>query len=143
MLSSTEPPEVLADTSVAVPLILGGHEHHDEMVAALTNRPQRGLAGHAAFETYSVLTRLAPPNRLSPEVAMRAISHNFPHTRHLAPEAAARLCASLPRLDVSGGAVFDALVGAVAREHDAVLLTRDRRAQATYWALGVRVEFLG
>ncbi|MEO8968055.1 MAG: hypothetical protein ABI355_10595 [Solirubrobacteraceae bacterium] len=43
---------------------------------------------------------------------------------------------------VAGGAVYDALVGAAAREHDLPLVTRDQRAAETYRALAVRFELL-
>jgi len=45
-------------------------------------------------------------------------------------------------LGIAGGSVFDALVGAVAVEHDVALLTRDRRALETYRALGVQVRIV-
>jgi predicted nucleic acid-binding protein len=43
---------------------------------------------------------------------------------------------------ISGGAIFDALVAAAAREHGLVLATRDSRARSTYRALGVEVRFI-
>lgn len=55
----------LVDTSVAVPLVLVDHQHHAETTEALAGR-ELGLAGHAGFETFSVLTRLPPPNRRTP-----------------------------------------------------------------------------
>lgn len=39
--------------------------------------------------------------------------------------------------DIVGGAVYDGLVAATAREAGATLLTRDRRAAVTYQLLGV------
>lgn len=50
--------------------------------------------------------------------------------------------ASLGRLGIGGGAAYDALVAATARHHDLVLLTRDRRARATYDGLGVPYRFV-
>ena len=44
---------------------------------------------------------------------------------------------------VTGGAVYDAIVGATAREHEATLLTLDERAQRAYAAVGTRFELLG
>jgi predicted nucleic acid-binding protein len=143
LLSSSGTSELLVDTSVAVPLVVDRHEYHQAAVTALAGRRSLGLAGHAAFESYAVLTRLRPPNRLSPAAAMRALTQNFPHSRYLGPEATAQLLATLPGFGISGGAVFDALVAAAAREHDLPLATRDLRARNTYVALGVQVEFLG
>ena len=44
---------VLVDTSVAVPLTVADHDHHESTFTALRGRAL-GLAGHAAFETFSV-----------------------------------------------------------------------------------------
>ena len=43
---------------------------------------------------------------------------------------------------IHGGAVYDALVGAAAAEHDAVLVTRDQRAVPTYRAVGAAFRLL-
>ena len=45
----------------------------------------------------------------------------------------------LGQLGISGGAVYDALVGLAAAEHGSVLATRDARARSTYEAVGARV----
>lgn len=132
---------VLLDTSVAVPLVFAGHEAHPRVVRALRTEPL-GLSGHAAFETFSVLTRLPAPARRSPTVVARLLGNNFPHTRFLGPEAAGELLESLRVLDIAGGSVYDALVGACALEHDLDLATRDRRARETYLALGVGVRLI-
>jgi len=67
---------------------------------------------------------------------------NFPHSRFLDQEAAATLLGSLAEHRIAGGSVYDALVGAAALEHGLTLVTRDRRALATYRELGVSVETL-
>ena len=41
-----------------------------------------------------------------------------------------------------GGEVYDALIAATAKSTGAVLLTRDRRAEATYRAIGVESRYL-
>src|ERR1700676_4513522 len=109
-------PEFLVDTSVAVALTVADHEHHDRTFTALGDR-RLGLAGHAAFETFSVLTRLPTPARRSPATVARLLAGNFPHTRFLGDQAAASLLAELARSGIGGGAVYDALVGACATEH--------------------------
>src|SRR5205823_8648860 len=101
-----------------------------------------GLAGHAAFETFSILTRLPPPARRSPSVFGRLIAQNLPMSRYLSDHAAAELLARLGTLGVAGGAVYDALVGAAAVEHRLTLLTRDRRAVDTYRRLDVAFVLL-
>jgi predicted nucleic acid-binding protein len=134
-------PEFLVDTSVAVALSVADHEHHDMTFKAFGDR-RLGLAGHAAFETFSVLTRLPTPARRTPATVARLLAGSFPHTRFLGAQAAASLLAKLATSGVGGGAVYDALVGACATEHGLVLATRDQRALETYRALDVRVELV-
>jgi predicted nucleic acid-binding protein len=141
MPGSAEQADLLVDTSVAVALSVVDHDHHDETLAALAGR-RLGLSGHAAFETFSVLTRLPPPDRRTPTAVARVLAANFPETRFLSAAAAAELLARLHRAGIAGGAVYDALVGATAVEHGLRLATRDRRALETYRALDVDVELL-
>ena len=101
-----------------------------------------GLAGHAWFETYSVLTRLPPGIRRSPDDVTRLLAHDFPGAWFLDATATASLMTELARRRIAGGAVYDALVGAAARHHDRPLLTSDRRAVRTYDTLGVRVRLI-
>lgn len=142
MPTSPEAPEILVDTSAAVAFVLEDHEHHGEVSTGLRGR-RIGLAGHALFETYSVLTRLPGAARRRPDVVVRLLAVDFPATRHLSAAGAADLIQELPSLGVAGGSVHDALVGATAREHGVPLATRDRRAISTYRALGVAVEVVG
>lgn len=135
-------PELLVDTSVAVALSVADHQGHSEARAAVEGR-RIGLAGHATFETFSVLTRMPPPARRTPSAVSRLLAANFPHTRFLEPRVAASLLARLADLGVSGGAVYDALVGATALAHGVPLVTRDRRAAATYRVLEVDVVNAG
>jgi predicted nucleic acid-binding protein len=135
-------PELLVDTSVAVALTVADHEHHQETSDALGDR-RLGLAGHAAFETFSVLTRLPPPARRTPATVVRLLAADFPRSRFLGAEATRSLLGHLGSLGIGGGSVYDALVGAVASEHRVPLVTRDRRALETYRALGVELELLG
>lgn len=44
---------------------------------------------------------------------------------------------------ITGGQVYDALVGAAAKHHGIALTTRDRRAADTYRILDVEFEILG
>ena len=132
----------LVDTSVAVPLVLGDHDQHDLVVDGVGSR-RLGLAGHAALETYSVITRLPAPLRRTPPVVETMLSRRFPGTVHLASERAAALFGSLAERRLTGGSVYDALVAACAVEHGLTLITADRRAIPTYRALSVEVEILG
>ena len=141
MPTSGEPPDLLVDTSVAVALVLADHDHHDATAAAIGPR-RLDLAGHAAFETFSVLSRLPAPSRRTPAAITELLADNFPASRFLSADAARRLLAGFAADGIAGGAVYDALVGAAAVEHGATLATRDRRALGTYRALGVTVDVL-
>lgn len=141
MPTSARRPDLLLDTSAAVALVVGDHALHDQTADALRDRIL-GLAGHAAFETFSVLTRLPPPARRPPAVVAKLISTNFPATKFLGAVGARALLAELDSGQIAGGAVYDALVAAVAREHRVPLATHDRRALDTYRALDVEVVLL-
>lgn len=141
MPTSGEPPDLLVDTSVAVPLVLADHDHHVSTTTAIGSR-HLGLSGHAAFETFSVLSRLPSPMRRTPAVITTLLAANFPASRFLSATAAAALLSRLAAAGVAGGAVYDALVGAAAAEHGVALASRDHRALDTYRALGVTVERL-
>lgn len=133
--------DLLVDTSVAIALLVADHEHHTATFAALAER-RLGLAGHAAFETFSVLTRLPPPARRTPGAAGRLITANFPGTKFLTPDSARALLTDLATKGIAGGSVYDALVGATAAEHHLTLATRDRRAINTYRSLAVTLQIL-
>lgn len=136
--TSADATDLLVDTSVAVALSVADHEGRAACRAAVEGS-RIGLSGHAAFETFSVLTRLPAPARRTPTAAARLLAANFPYTRHLGATAAAALAERLAPAGIAGGAVYDALVAAVAAEHGVPLVTRDRRALGTYRALDVDV----
>lgn len=140
MPASAEP-TLLCDTSVAVAICVADHEQHGEATRAAAGHAL-GLAGHAAFETLSVLTRLPPPARRSANTVTRLLAATFPASRFLAARDASRLMAELGAVGIAGGSVYDALVGATARAHNLPLATRDRRALETYRALGVEVRLI-
>jgi predicted nucleic acid-binding protein len=131
----------LLDTSAAVALVVEDHDAHVATLDAVRGR-RLGLAGHAWFETYSVLTRLPAGLRRSPADALRLLAGNFPASRFLGEAEAADLGGELAGLRVSGGAVYDALVGAAARQHRLPLVSADARARPVYQALGVDIELI-
>ncbi len=132
---------VLLDTSAAIALIVEDHEVHPATMEAVGDR-RLGLAGHAWFETYSVLTRLPGGQRRSPADALRLLEHDFPESVFLGASKSVDLGREIARLGVSGGAVYDALVGAAARQHGRRLLSADTRARPVYEALGVDLELI-
>ena len=124
------------DTSVAVAALDPTHEAHAACRRALVKfRP--ALAGHAMFETYSVLTRLPLPLRLSATQAAAVLAAAFPAECWLDASAAGDLFEQLAGHNILGGSVYDALVGQAALTNRRILLTRDHRAERTYRSLGV------
>jgi predicted nucleic acid-binding protein len=130
------------DTSVAVAALDEAHAAHVECRRAATSR-RPALAGHAAFETYSVLTRLHGPLSIAAPAAAEALALAFPDRCWLGARQQAQLAARLGTVGITGGMVYDALVGEAARQDGRVLLTRDLRASRTYELLGVRYELVG
>ena len=129
------------DTSVAVAALDASHAAHLVCRAAVRAR-RPGLAGHAAVETYSVLTRMPGVAALDGPTAASVLRQAFPTVHGLAPGAAQDLLGRLGTLGVVGGAVYDALVGEAARTNGCRLLTRDHRARRTYELLGVDHEMV-
>jgi hypothetical protein len=91
----------------------------------------------------TVLTRLPGDLRLAAADGARLLRERFAPPLLLDPETSARLPEVLGGLGIVGGAVYDALVGLAASEHDAELATRDARARATYEIVGARVVLAG
>lgn len=135
-------PDAAVDTSVAVAALDAGHAAHLPCVEVVRRR-RPALAGHAGFETHSVLTRMPGPLAVEPPVASDLIERVFPTVLSLGPDELTALLRRLGTVGIAGGAVYDALVGEAARVHDVVLLTRDRRAMRTYDLLGVGYEHVG
>lgn len=129
------------DTSVAVAALDPAHEAHRACRRALIDlRPT--LAGHAAFETYSVLTRLPLPLRLTADQATSVLTAAFPGECWLDPAGMHDLRERLGNLGIVGGSVYDALVGQASAANGRTLLTRDRRAERTYRTLQVGYQFV-
>ena len=126
------------DMSVAIALLVATHRAH-AAVSRWCNGREVALSGHAVAETYSVLTRLPGDLRLAPADAARLLAERFVTPLLMGSDVAARLPEVLSRLEIAGGAVYDALVALAALEHGADLATRDARARLTYETVGVRV----
>ena len=126
---------------MAVPALDAGHPVHVTCRARVIETAA-ALAGHAAFETYSVLTRMPGPLELDGPAVGHALAAAFPERCWLEAEVAEELLRRCGPLGIVGGAVHDALVGQAALVHRRTLLTRDRRAVRTYDLLGVEYELL-
>lgn len=133
---------IAVDTSVAVPLLVSTHDAHAEVVRVVKRR-RLTLPSHALAETYSVLTRLPGDARVAPTDAVRLLDASFGEIITPKPKSMARLHVLCAELAIAGGAVYDALVALAARDHQAELLTRDRRAGATYQQLGIAYSVIG
>lgn len=132
---------ICCDTSVVV---AGLHAWHPDHAAARPRlREVDWLPAHVLAESVSVLTRL-PHGRAVPVADairyVRAVTDG--RARHLPPERYLVTFSAIGAAGLGGGAVYDAIVGATAREHNALLLTLDRKAQRTYAAVGAQYEVL-
>lgn len=130
------------DTSVAVAAIDESHQAH-RVCRAIAMRRRPALSGHAAFETFSVLTRLPGAARVDPDTAGEILELAFPSRVWLSGGQHNALFRRLAQLELTGGMVYDALVAEAARVHGCALLTRDERARRTYERVGVRFELVG
>lgn len=128
--------DLLLDTSAALALVRDVDPAH-ERVSNDTRALTLGLAGHALFETYSVLTRLPGTARLHPSRASQLIESVFPASVALPPTESLAAAATFAAAGIAGGSVYDGLVGLAARAAGIPLLSCDRRAAPTYAALGV------
>lgn len=130
-----------ADSSVAIAAFASWHEHHERARAILDQGVR--LVEHCALETYSVLTRLPSPHRCSGIVVRDFVQARFPEPfLRLDAPAWRRFMMDLPERELAGGAIYDALVAATAAQHDAELISCDRRAAAVYESYGVKATIL-
>ena len=133
---------IAVDTSVIVAAFATWHDQHDVAIRSLAG--DRVSPSHVVLETYSVLTRLPSPHRVPSGIAMSYLETTFPRDRIIYPSSDA--IAGLPRrcheAGLSGGATYDAVVGVTCLEHDAELLTLDRRSLRNHQALGVSARLV-
>lgn len=133
---------IAPDTSVVVAAASPWHDLHSVALSALRDGGAR-LPAHVAVETYAVLTRMPPPHRVAPRLVRDYLARRFagpvltlPADDHVA------LLDAAAEGGIAGGAVYDALVGATSRAAGATLVTLDRRAAATYQAVGAPYQTL-
>lgn len=132
---------IASDTSVVVAAFASWHESHFVAVRAI--RPGTRLIAQCAVETYSVLTRLPAPHRAPADVVWQFLNERFPDDYlTLDPDRLKALLGSLPQLGITGGAAYDAVIGATAAQAGATLLSFDRRAASTYQRSGCALKLL-
>jgi predicted nucleic acid-binding protein len=129
------------DSSVVIAAFASWHEHHAVARKAMAARPR--LIAHAAVESYSVLTRLPPPHRASPDIVHAFITGRFTEPFLILSETGYQeLLATVAAGQILGGPAYDALIAFTAAEHNATLMSLDQRAAATYETVGAQVEQL-
>ena len=126
-----KPVRVALDSSYLIALISDWHGQHARTLRSymrwLEEHAEILLPLHAVAESFSVLTRLPLPYRLSAQLAQQSLSENF--AKHaivvgLQPQRFWRVMEGLARLGISGGQVYNALIAASASEaHASVLMT--------------------
>jgi predicted nucleic acid-binding protein len=132
---------VTADTSVVVPALADWHAGHARAAEAVLGI--RRLPAHVLIETVSVLTRLRSGIASPVADVVKALRAGFPEEPlTLDPPSALGLLETLARSRITGGRVYDALIGATAATAGVTLLTADRRALPTYVAVGAAVELI-
>jgi predicted nucleic acid-binding protein len=132
---------IAVDTSVVVAGLSPWHERHELCRTLLDDQP--GIVGHVLVETFSVLTRLPVPFRIEGKLVSELLSMNFVQPPlMLTPAQLAQFVIRLSQWQVRGGAVYDALIAATAREAGATLMTLDSRAHRTYQAVGAEVRIV-
>ena len=124
-----------ADSNCMVAAVCSWHVHHDRAIAELERRLNAGerlvVPAPALAESYSVLTRLPPPFRLSTSDGWGLLQQSFVRQGIVVALPAERYVTSLKRFaeqGVAGGRMYDMLIAECAREAKAaVLLTFNRR----------------
>ena len=118
------------------------HPLHEAARAALA-RESRRLIANAAFETVSAGSRMPEPYRVPPGTILASLDRDYPSAWLALDAARQRSCLRRAIADgLSGGALYDALIAATAREHGATLLSADRRAHGISEAMGVDVSYI-
>jgi predicted nucleic acid-binding protein len=141
-------PVFAPDTSCMVPALLRTHPHHARAATALNRHLDVGdrmvVVAHTLLETYSVLTRLPRPHRVSASVALRAIEDTFltkAEVVALRHEQYVHLLYDLVRRETVGGQVFDAAIVACARLAGVdVILTFNERHFRRFEGDGLEIE---
>ncbi|MBO0684607.1 MAG: PIN domain-containing protein [Candidatus Dormibacteraeota bacterium] len=124
---------ITVDSSVLVPALRQSHPAHEAARATL-RQPGLRLLAHVSAETFAQLTRARP--RVRPAVVVEALRALDERPITLSGEhylAALRRCAEAALV---GGAVYDALIAAAARESGLRLFSMDQRATGAYAAMG-------
>jgi predicted nucleic acid-binding protein len=122
MNAASDPATWAVDSSVLVAALLTWHGNHEASLQRIDNLLASGhvlvLPLHSLVETYSVLTRLPSPHRLSPLAAVQLLEAQRTSFRlvGLANDDGWEFIRGLGQSGVHGGRTYDALIAASARK---------------------------
>jgi len=133
---------IVPDSSVLIAALAEWHPAHEVSRAAL-KRGDRARVALAAVEATSALSRMPEPFRVTPRIVLDGLDRDYPTPWLTLPGLDQRAFLGLAvDAGLRGGALYDALIAATAREHGATLLSADRRAQEAYEAMGADVSYV-
>lgn len=125
------------DSSTLIAAFAGWHEAHHEALDAIAGAR---LIGHTMFEFVSVMSRLPEPHRVETRLLADWLKGTFAQPPLvLSAKQTQSAVETLVTSGVTGGAIYDGLVGLIARTHETTLVSLDQRATLTYERLGVDV----
>ncbi len=113
---------VVLDSSCLIAAACEWHSHHQVTVEDLERRRRKKMrflvALPAIIEAYSVLTRLPPPFRLTPEDAVRVLEANWARREgvSLTPSEYWALLRRESSRGIGGGRIYDAVIAYCARK---------------------------
>ena len=132
---------IAVDSSILIAALQQWHAAH-ESAARVMRRGQIRLPAHVLVETYSTLTGGRVKPRTHPRTAAAALQRLPGEPLTLSAAGCLGAIRRVAEQGLAGGAVYDALVAATALEGGATLVSRDRRAAATYAVIGVPYELI-
>ncbi|MCY7417838.1 MAG: hypothetical protein LH650_04950 [Chloroflexi bacterium] len=128
------------DTSVVIASFASWHESHHRALEVVATRP--ALPGPSARGVRGPDTTAAP-HRAPAEVVRDYLAANFATSwLTLSGSTMRSVLDELTTRGITGGATYDAIIAATAREVGATLVTCDVRARVTYERMGVVAEYL-
>ena len=141
----------MPDTSCMIAAVCAWHERHgaaaDEIARRFRSAEAMLIAAPTLIESYAVLTRLPPPHRMAPEIALQIIEESFvDHGRLIALDGRSyrTLVHRLAGTQITGGRAYDAVIAECAlRERGVTLLTFNERDFTPFTARGLAIVVPG
>ena len=116
--------KVLFDTSVLVAAFVKAHPQHS-IAAQWWKKVNAGeiqgiVSTHSLAEVYAVLTRLPIQPRINPKIAQQMIQENLKdfQTVPLTSEDYHNVISEMVALNLTGGAIYDALIAQIAKKEN-------------------------